>query len=495
LKDTIAEEILRRYVPNVNFDLIDDVEQSLTPLELLEKAIVAYGVEDHVRKGTDGEYGIATLEALRDLCREYMSDCALRDVPATQADFIRYFSESEKAGASATGGDCIQVITYHKAKGLEWPIVILGSLGKELKGSPFGVRVFQDGEFNAANPLANRILQYVPAPFGARRKDESGHFENCGIDEFDRQHKEVMLSAKEESKRLMYVGVTRAKDEVIFLAKKKTTKEDSCGEPQISWLEAISDTSLFRDNFMKEGAAKWKIGDSQKEFDVEMELLPDQDGGEVEMPSAAGWRDAVVEKPVNYLNSKISPSSMEGKDAGAAIGEKVEIGAGIGVTVFSNPEELGNCVHSYLAVAEIEKDECQQLAEKVVRQWGVESVMAFDKLVRAGEQLRTFIDERWAGAKIHTEVPMSFELSTGQVSEGFIDMLVETKDGYVIIDHKMVRPFEEEKLKVTYGAQLQCYRNAVEKATGKKVLQTFLHLPNQGVCMELKNYHPIAKDI
>jgi ATP-dependent exoDNAse (exonuclease V) beta subunit len=245
---------------------------------------------------------------------------------------------------------------------------------------------------------------------------------------------------------------------------------------------------------MKEGAAKWKIGDSSQEFDVEMELLPDYVGAEADMPSATGWSDTVVEKSVTYLNSRISPSSMEGTDIGAVIGEKVEIGEGIGLTAFSKPEELGNCVHSYLAVAEIEKDECQQLAKKVVRQWGVESVMAFDKLVRAGEQLRTFIDERWAGAKIYTEVPMSFELPTGQVSEGFIDMLVETKDGYVIIDHKMVRSFEEEKLKVAYGAQLQCYRNAVEKATGKNVLQTFLHLPNQGICMELKHY-PIAKDI
>ena len=107
---------------------IADVEQNLTPLELLEKAIVAYGVDDYVRRGPDSEYGLATLEALRDLCREYMSDCALRGVPATQADFILYFSEAEKEGASAAGGDCIQVMTYHKAKGLEWPIVILCSL-------------------------------------------------------------------------------------------------------------------------------------------------------------------------------------------------------------------------------------------------------------------------------------------------------------------------------------------------------------------------------
>jgi ATP-dependent exoDNAse (exonuclease V) beta subunit len=254
------------------------------------------------------------------------------------------------------------------------------------------VRVFQNGEFNADDPLANRTLQYIPAPFGAIRRNECSHFDKRGIKEFDRQHKEVMLSAKEESKRLMYVGVTRAKDEVIFFAKKKTTKEDSCGEPQISWLEAISDTSLFRDNFMKEGAAKWKIGDSSQEFDVEMELLPDYVGAEADMPSATGWSDTVVEKSVTYLNSRISPSSMEGTDIGAVIGEKVEIGEGIGLTAFSKPEEVGDCVHSYLAVAVPEKEDSLQLAEKIARQWGVETIIEHDKLVLAGTQLREFID-------------------------------------------------------------------------------------------------------
>lgn len=177
LKDTIAEEVLKRYT-GVTVDAIADVEQNLTPFELLEKAIVAYGVDDYVRRGPGSEYGLATLEALRDLCREYMSDCAMRGVPATQAEFIRYFSEAEKEGASAAGGDCIQVMTYHKAKGLEWPIVILCSLGYLPQGSPFGVRVVQNGAFDAAAPLANRMLQYVPAPFGARHKDENGPFEN-----------------------------------------------------------------------------------------------------------------------------------------------------------------------------------------------------------------------------------------------------------------------------------------------------------------------------
>ena len=486
LKDTIAEEILRRCVPGVKFDAIADVEQNLTPLELLEKALVAYGVDDYVRRGPDSEYGLATLEALRDLCREYMSDCALRGVPATQADFIRYFSEAEKEGASAAGGDCIQVMTYHKAKGLEWPVVILCSLDGLPKGSPFGVHVVQDDAFNAAAPLANRMLQYVPAPFGARHNEENGPFENQGIAEFDRQHEEVLALEMEEAKRLMYVGVTRAKDEVIFFAKKQTSNPVPDGDPKIAWLDALTDVPLFKENFLKnETSAKWRIGNSHREFDVEMELLPDQDGDGNQM-NAVGWSDSIVESPANRLSFRISPSSMEGTDVGAVIGEKAEIGTGMGVTMFSKPSDLGDCVHSYMAVAVAAKDEIPKLAEKVVQQWGVAAALPADKLVSAGKDLRAFIERRWPGAVIHTEVPMSVEHPTGQVSEGFIDMLLETKDGYVIIDHKMVRALEEEKLRVAYGVQLQCYRMAVEKATGKKVLQTFLHLPNQGICLELK---------
>ena len=491
LNDTIAEEVLKRYIPGVRVDAIADVEQNLAPLELLEKAIVAYGVDDYVRRGPDSEYGLATLEALRNLCREYMLDCALRGVPAAQAEFIRYFSEAEKEGASAAGGDCIQVMTYHKAKGLEWPVVILCSLGELPKGSPFGVRVVQDGVFLASAPLANRMLQYVPAPFGARHKDENGPFENKGIAEFDKQHDEVLAVEMEEAKRLMYVGVTRAKDEVVFFAKRQTKKDNPEGEPQIDWLESMSETSLFMGNFMQEGTTKWKIGDSQREFDVEMELLPDQ----VEPQSqtfAAGWSDTLVAKPAPRPACRVSPSSMEGADVGAiAVGE-ADIGEGMGVTVFSKPSDLGDCVHAYMAVAVPAQDENLQLAEKVVAQWGVADALDAGRLVSAGKYLREFIDRNWPGAVIHTEVPMSILLPTGQVSEGFIDMLLETEAGYVIIDHKMIRSYEKEKLRTDYGIQLQCYRMAVEKATGKKVLQTFLHLPNQGICLELKTNEDAA---
>lgn len=487
LKDTIAGEVLRRYVPGVNLDAVADVEQNLTPLELLEKAIVAYGVEDYVRRGANREYGLATLEALRDLCREYMADCSLRGVPAVQAGFIRYFVEAEKEGASATGGDCIQVMTYHKAKGLEWPVVILCSLGEIPKGSPFGVRIFQHGAFDPADPLLNRMLQYIPAPFGAKHKDEIVPFVNQGISEFDRQHREVLSIEMDEARRLMYVGVTRAQDEVIFFAKKQTSKNIPDGEPKIAWLDVLTETSLFKENFLKnEARAKWNIGNCTREFEVEMELLPEIGEGDYKI-SAGGWSDIVLAGAACRRPSfRVSPSSMEGVDVGAVIGEKIDIGSSMGVTIFSRPSELGDCVHAYMAVSVPAKDASMALAEGVIARWQMADVLDVDKLVQAGNRLSSLIEERWPRAIVHTEVPMSVVLPSGQVSEGFVDMLLETEKGYVIIDHKMLRSLDEEKARADYGIQLQCYKMAVEAATGKKVLQTFLHLPNQGVCLELK---------
>ena len=486
LKDTVAEEVLKRHLPGVDVDTVEDVEQNLTPLELLERSLIAYGVDDYVRGSGDVEYGLATLEALRDLCREYMSDCALRGVPATQADFIRYFNEAEKEGASAAGADCIQVMTYHKAKGLEWPVVILCSLDDEPVGSPFGVRVVQNGAFDPEAPLANRTIQYLPAPFGANHNNEITPFMNQGIAEFDGQHKAVLAQEMEEARRLMYVGVTRAKDEVVFFAKRQTTGKVPDGVPQIQWLNSMTAPSLFTDNFMNvEANAKWRIGDCQRKFDVDMELLPDRDAVE-DMAHVAGWSDAVAADTPCHPPFRVSPSSMEGTEVGAVVGQEVRTGDGMGVATFSRASELGDCVHAYMAVSVPGKDESRQLAERVVGQWKLSAEVDADRLVLAAKGLRAFIDDRWPGAVVHAEVPMSIVLPTGEVSEGFIDMLLETANGYVVIDHKMVRSFDAEKLRTDYGVQLQCYAMAVEKATGKKVLQTFLHLPNQGVCLELK---------
>jgi ATP-dependent helicase/nuclease subunit A len=68
---------------------------------------------------------------------------------------------------------------------------------------------------------------------------------------------------------------------------------------------------------------------------------------------------------------------------------------------------------------------------------------------------------------------------TGQILQGWIDLLVETPDGFVIIDHKssMGSAKRMQEIAAAYSGQLDAYASAVEGATGKKVLEKWLFLP------------------
>ena len=64
---------------------------------------------------------------------------------------------------------------------------------------------------------------------------------------------------------------------------------------------------------------------------------------------------------------------------------------------------------------------------------------------------------------------------------GLDDVLVETTDGYVIIDHKSNPGTDSEELVKEYAPQLMAYKKAVEKATGQPVIELLLHLPVRGL--------------
>ena len=72
-------------------------------------------------------------------------------------------SDDQHAG----GGDAVVVCTYHRAKGLEWPVVVLGSLDRPLRLNPFVVTPETDRKaFDPADPLTGRWIRYWPWPFG-----------------------------------------------------------------------------------------------------------------------------------------------------------------------------------------------------------------------------------------------------------------------------------------------------------------------------------------
>ena len=50
--------------------------------------------------------------------------------------------------------------------------------------------------------------------------------------------------------------------------------------------------------------------------------------------------------------------------------------------------------------------------------------------------LHAWVRSRWPEGRVRAEAPVSCGNGDGQIFQGWIDLLVETPDGFVIIDHK-----------------------------------------------------------
>ena len=80
-----------------------------------------------------------------------------------------------------------------------------------------------------------------------------------------------------------------------------------------------------------------------------------------------------------------------------------------------------------------------------------------------------------------TEHPIVHRLEDGRVVRGWIDVLLETDTGWVIVDHKSSpRPKSEWRDEVReYAGQLDVYRRALE-AAGRTVSGCWVHFPVGG---------------
>src|SRR5690606_8656844 len=104
-------------------------------------------------------------------------------------------------------------------------------------------------------------------------------------------------------------------------------------------------------------------------------------------------------------------------------------------------DAIGTALHAFLAadVAGLRTDERTVLPQRVLGNADLGGMFAPDTLLAASDAFRGYIDSRWPGAVWHREIPITAPFDTEHGArriEGTIDLLLETKAGYVVVDHK-----------------------------------------------------------
>ncbi|ODS93853.1 MAG: hypothetical protein ABS45_00350 [Comamonas sp. SCN 65-56] len=448
----------------------------LTPHEALRRVMAACDLPKRVLRWQQDQAvartRLANLDALLGMAAQYEDSCRGTRQAATISGlllWLRAQAETDEDALAQPGVDAVRVLTHHGAKGLEWPVVILTDLDKEPRSRLWGISTLSPQGVDAASPLRGRFIRYWPWPFG---KQASGIAVKDAVDASDLA-RAFANAALAEEQRLLYVSMTRPREILVLALKDKAKTQawlDGLGAP---WLlegdEAATALPLPAGSSVP--CQTWQL-----EGPATQVAQPDDGTHPLHSPSELPAREHL---PLFFNPSGVAPS--EGRML-----EQVQVGERITVaTQGVDWGVLGSAIHACLAASFTDKAGAWLSEPSVARVLGGFQVGAQVEAAAVLQQIRAFhawMAQCWPGCTARAEVPVKALLPNGQILNGRIDLLLDTPQGFILIDHKS-SPHESRQwgeLAGRYQGQLAAYADAIERATGHPVLEQWLWLAVAG---------------
>jgi ATP-dependent exoDNAse (exonuclease V) beta subunit len=440
-----------------------------------------------------GEQALANVQYVSELARQYEASGGLSfrgfvDELQEEADSSR----AAEAPILEEGSDGVRLMTAHKAKGLEFPIVILADIGADLSRSTAS-RWVNAAEGRCAVSLAG----WAP------------------LDLLDHEGEEVLRDAA-EGVRVAYVAATRARDLLVVPAA-------GDGPLDSSWTSPLNDAVFPAwDRRRESREASWHPrfgGDSMRDREGPLPIGNVRPGVHTFTPDANArydvtWWDPAALDLGRQPNYGLRREELIAKDAPAGVVDAglerfhlwrnrregaIERGtqpthrvltvraraaqlasqppAAVAVeTVTPRPAgaagpRFGGLVHAVLAVVPLDADRAavRAVTEQQARLLGATSQEIEVAVSRIAAALAHPIFDRARAAaglgRLRREVPVAIAVDEGTLVEGVADLALEEADGWVVVDFKTdVDPTEPLD---SYARQVEIYADAIRTATGR----------------------------
>jgi ATP-dependent exoDNAse (exonuclease V) beta subunit len=220
--DALPADEAGRLVAFARFVTGERLRAERLPVEvLLERVVTATGYDLAILARSGGDRRLANLRKLMRLAREYE-----RSEGRDLRGFLAYAAGQDLAEAregeaplESDGLDAVRLMTIHRAKGLEFPVVCVADLGRPAAAGRERLLIGADG--GAGLKLAT-LAGGEPVP-------ALGH---------DRIADALTRAEAEEERRLLYVAATRAEERLILSGGVDTAKWPAPrgAAPPIDWL-------------------------------------------------------------------------------------------------------------------------------------------------------------------------------------------------------------------------------------------------------------------
>ncbi len=450
-------------------------------------------------------------------------------------DFIRYTdnlkrnkNDIEPARILSDDEDVVRIMTIHKSKGLEFPIVFLGDCGKK----------FNDNDITKEKVVMHREYGFGIDYYNSEMRYHYALPQKKVIQEVKRNE---LLS---EEMRVLYVALTRAREKLIITASLRNAEayigrlsdriktEDQKLSPYVvssanSYVDWILMSALRNKNsslYDKTYAYSHVINDGSK-FDI---TYIHKDNVVLEIESKTGTRSIedmeedkettrkiteILDFSYPYACLKDIPSNMSVSELKRLENSNDDVYDYYHTVKLTSPHflhetskltsaEIGTLTHLVMEKLDFEKtseEEIKKQLETLIEKGFVNEENAkyvnirniakifeteFGKMLKnnSASAIREYSFKYLLPA---TEInPLASEDET-IVVQGMIDIYFEDSDGSLIIaDYKTDKVTDIESIKMRYAPQLKYYKTALQKSLGKRVSKTYLILLDNGQIVE-----------
>ena len=470
--------------------------RTLAPLLVVQQAIEALGVPSLVQKWGEPARRCSNLDSLIQHARDYEELARETGGAVTLTGLILYFEKlaSDKMDVRypPLGHDAVTLTTYHSAKGLEWPVVILSGLDSD-RDAEMWSPVVTGGNPSEGDPLEGRILRAWTWPFGFTDGEFPKMVTGSGLEDdalVSPEGQERTQRAQQESLRLLYVGCTRAKTKLVFVHR----------PDKYEWLKRLDLVDSVLD--CSQGAGEHTLDGIDTTF-VVRPLNADMMAS-CRLPTATSERWLAPPKGSTITPSEPrfhQPSRLSASTGRAAFRIQELTGSPHFPTGAKEDQysAIGDAVHAYFAalpslhaLTSVQKE---AVAERCMAAYSVTGLLTPAVIVSAGERFCAWVESQYPGACWLTETPVTVPRLAGGQWKGTLDLLLQLTDGdLVIIDHKSA-PLRREHCAAkaaSYSGQLSAYQEMIRGA-GQSIRSTWIHFPLAGVVAEFVQPGEAAK--